>query len=153
MKVRRITIGNHTYLWNRTHTHLKEYRSSPCVEKITIYLEGNKRSFLRLIFKVDDNESAEGNAKDMRWALSSMAEGTVVSRTAEFPDGEIVAVNFNRPAVLKDIINYLRNHDWHPESTTRPLEIQDAWKYLNRIPLTREPGNSVSQESLAPNTL
>lgn len=99
------------------------------MEKITIYLEGNKKSFLRLIFKVDDNERAEGGVVATQWCLHSLADGIAVSRMAPFPEGEQVSINFNRPAVIKDIINYFRSHDWHPESTTRPLEIQNAWEY------------------------
>jgi hypothetical protein len=137
MNIRKITVGGQSYVWNRRHTHLKEYESTPCVEKITIYLEGNKKSFLRLFFKEDDNKRIEESAGGMRWCLYCFGDGVAISRTADFPEGEMVSVNFNRPAVIKDIITYFRSHDWNPENTTRPLEIQNAWEYLNRIPLTR----------------
>jgi len=51
MKLRKITVNNRSYLWKREHTHLPEYEISPCMEKITIYLDGNKKSPLRLFLK------------------------------------------------------------------------------------------------------
>lgn len=61
MKLRKITVNNRPYLWKREHIHLSEYELSPCLEKITIYLDKNKKSPLRLFFKEDDNKRIKEN--------------------------------------------------------------------------------------------
>lgn len=136
MTLRKITINNRIYFWKREHIHLPRYDTSPCVEKITVYLDTNKKSPLRLFFKEDDNKLIRENFEFKKWHLHNGGDGVAWKETS--PTTDVISINFNRPAVIKDIIIYFLNNGWNPENSTRPLEINDALKYLNIISFVKE---------------
>ncbi len=139
MPLRKITINKQIFLWKREHIHVTNFELSPCVEKITIYLEGNKKAPLRLIFKDDDNKLLNTTIDSEKWCLTGSGDGIVwYYKQSPFPATENTAINFNRPQVIKEFILYFLNNGWKPEQNDRPFEITEALNYLDKIELTRE---------------
>lgn len=115
------------------------YESSPCVEKITIYLEAHKKSPLRLFFREDDNKLRKEGGEANKWCLYGFGEGVIwLWQENPSPTNQVVVINFNRPLVIADLINYFLINGWNPTSNSRPLEIQDALKYLEILELTND---------------
>ncbi|MCE3229956.1 MAG: hypothetical protein K0S32_4507 [Bacteroidetes bacterium] len=120
--LRRIHVLNEDYLWKREHFHLENPVTSKCAEKVTIYMEGRRGSFLKLIFKEDDNKP-EGET----WIVGYPDTGVVWNRNK--------AINLNRPAVIAAIIHYFRYNHWAPGTATKPTVVEDALKILDFVDL------------------
>lgn len=99
--LRKITIADQVYLWNRRHFHLASYEYSPCVEILTIYRDGNKQSPLRLFFKAEDLIKNQKSPEDLHWLVGYRQAG-VLWKTYKQDD----CVNLNRPGVVAAIIKF-----------------------------------------------
>ena len=138
MKLRRIVIAGQRYLWRREHVHTDVFEVSPCVEKVIIYAEGNKKSPLRLLFKSDDNKHQQAVGATDTWCLSGAGAGVIWSFLASSPINSKIFINFNRPAVIAELILYFLANGWKPDSSIHAFEVPDALAYLNRVKFPTE---------------
>lgn len=76
-KLRKIRINIETYLWKREHHHLTDFEHSKCVEKVTIYLEGFKKSPLQLLFREEDNLMIKTDTEKEKWCVGYPDEGVI----------------------------------------------------------------------------
>lgn len=133
MGLRKIVVQGKTFLWKREHFHLSTYKISPCNEKITVYLEGKKKSSLRLIFRSDDNLLIDGTDEQKQWCINEgLAEGYVWKSNTGF------MFNLNRPVIIKELIEYALNIGWDPEHSKQPFVPERALEWLEKVKLTRE---------------
>ncbi len=116
-KPRKLTLENNKFVWSRRHVHLKEYKRSPCSEVLTIYLEGNKRCFLRLYFIEDNNP-------DLR---AGYPEDGVVWGKGNYSE---FVVNLNRPGIVAAIIRFAMPDVWNPVIGKKPVLIQDGMVWM-----------------------
>ncbi|WP_378181178.1 hypothetical protein [Aquimarina sp. SS2-1] len=136
--LRKIKVNNNTYLWKREHHHLATFEHSTCVEKVTIYLEGCKKSPLRLFFREEDNASFKKDVEKEKWCVGYPDDGVVwLLKKDEAPETMPVMINLNRPGVIATLINYFLENGWQPETTQKPYEIKDALRYLEIIELPK----------------
>jgi hypothetical protein len=142
---RKIKIDNETYLWKRHHHHLTNYERSPCIEKVVIYLEGYKKSPLRLLFREDDNLTLKPDIEKEKWRVGYPDDGVIwlyqspLLNNKSYPDNEEQTgdINLNRPAVIAELIGYFLQKDWKPKESTKPYIIEDALKFLEIIALPK----------------
>ncbi|KQT21011.1 hypothetical protein ASG22_16490 [Chryseobacterium sp. Leaf405] len=50
---------------------------------------------------------------------------------------QTVEINFNRPAVIAELIRYFLHEDWKPKESIRPYIIEDALRFLEIIELPK----------------
>lgn len=108
-KLRKIKVNDETYLWKRGHHHLTEFKHSECVEKVTIYLEGFKKSPLLLSFREEDNIIVKTDIEKEKWCVGYPDDGVIwlsKPRADKKPQTEHIEVNLNRPAVIAELIRY-----------------------------------------------
>ena len=98
------------------------------METLTIYLEGNKRSPLRLLFSADTALKRKKSKDSPHWEVGYPEDG-VLWKTGGF--GE--SVNLNRPGVVAQFILYARQHGWHPEDARKPYLVADGFDWLETI--------------------
>jgi len=71
--LRKIVVEGIEYLWSTKHFHNKDTIHSECIEILTIYREGYKRSPLKIYFNVEESIKESGwklkNFKDMELFL------------------------------------------------------------------------------------
>ena len=140
MKLRKLLVAGETYYWRRTSRRLARYEASPWAVEVVAYREGHRKSPLRLLFKEDDNQLVTNNAQPGKWLLHGVAAGWCWF-AAEAPQqaGESVArINFNRPAVIARLLTFFLAQGWQPATTSRPLAIEDALRYINALQLPVE---------------
>lgn len=126
--LRKIIVKDRTYLWNRRHTHLQSYEYSPCVEILTVYRDGNKKCPLRLFFREEDSIKNKKSPKDLHWFVGYPEDG-VIWKTYK---GDKY-VNLNRPGVVAAIIKFAIDRGWHSDDTNKPMEIYNAFEWLDLI--------------------
>ena len=147
-KLRRIKVNDATYLWKRWHHHLTEFKHSECVEKVTIYLEGYKKSPLRLSFREEDNFPLKTDIDGEKWNVGYPDSG-VLWRFQNQPDSpnnqsplpeqvQTVEINLNRPAVIAELIKYFSLHGWNPMEASKPFVEENALKFLEIIALPQD---------------
>jgi hypothetical protein len=124
-KLRKIHVLNENYLWKREHIHLDSFVDSKCAERVTIFMEGKRRSFLKLVFKEDDNRLLKPGQET--WLVGYPDTGVVWNNKK--------SINFNRPAVIAALIHHFRCHQWAPGTATKPYVLEDALTILNDIEL------------------
>lgn len=76
-KLRKINVDNESYLWKLTHYHLDKFEHSKCAEKITIYLDGYKKSPLMLSFREEDNLVIKTDLEKEKWCVGYPDTGIV----------------------------------------------------------------------------
>ena len=139
-KLRKIKLGNKTYLWKREHHHLAEFEHSKCVEKITIYLEGFKNSPLLLWFREEDNLMLKTAIGKEKWCVGSPYDGVVwldapwQNKPAQ---NDNTSINLNRPAVIAELITYFSLNGWKPRESSKPFVEENALKFIEIIDLPR----------------
>ena len=140
-KLRKIKVGNETYLWKRAHHHLAEFQHSECVEKVTIYLEGFKNSPLQLSFREEDNLSLKANINKEKWCVGYPDSGVIWLYKYKAPSAnnepieqrQTIEINLNRPAVIAKIITYFNRNGWNAKETSKPFVEENALKFLEII--------------------
>lgn len=133
-KLRKIKINNETYLWKREHLHLTEFKLSMCVEKVTIYLEGHKKSPLQLSFREEDNLLVNPDLEIEKWCIGYPHDGVIWLLKKKRP-GQHIDINLNRPAVIAELIRYFNLNGWEPKQALRPFVEENALKFLEIIQL------------------
>ncbi len=144
-KLRKIKIANETYLWRVNHSHLENFTYSKCVEKVVVYLEGYKKSPLRLSFREEDNLVLKKDLKKEKWCVGYPDTGVIWLYTYKpaLPNNEpypieqqkTISINLNRPAVIVKLIAYFIERQWKPKENEKPLVIENALKFLEIIEL------------------
>lgn len=137
-KLRKIKIADETYLWKREHHHLVEFQHSKCVEKVTIYLEGFKKSPLKLSFREEDNLTLKTDVEKEKWCVGYPDDGVIwlsKSRPDMQPQTEHTDINLNRPAVIAELIRYFNLNGWNPKQMSKPFVEENALKFLEIIKL------------------
>jgi hypothetical protein len=119
--LRCIVVKGRNYLWKREHLHSGN-ETLKCVERITIYLEGNKKSVLRLYFREVDNQLLKES-----WNIGYPDDGIIWRSNTDY-----ICINLNKPAIIAKLIEYFLNNNWKPE-LNKPMIINDALKYLEII--------------------
>ena len=127
-KTRRITVDGSAYVWSRSHSHSPSHEHQPCVETLTVYLEGRKQGPLRLLFAADTAIERAGSTEAAHWEVGYPEDG-VLWKTG----GSGERVNLNMPGVVARIIRYAWDHGWTPKDAPRPLEIRDGFEWLEEI--------------------
>ena len=127
---RKIVVNNQTYLWNRAHYHLVEYKHSACIETVVVYLEGYKNSPMRVSFREEDNLDIYTNIKDEKWCVGYPRSGVIW-----FSGQKNIDINLNRPAVVAKLIKYFTKTQWKPMERTKPLIIDNALTLLDQLDL------------------
>ena len=117
--LRKINVLGVAYLWSRKHVHVKSVASRGCVEVLSIYQEGRKRSPLRLRFSQDENY------RD--WLLSPYEEGAIMQETGDS------YINLNLPSVVATIIKYALSEGWEPNIMENPMDIDNGFKWLEKL--------------------
>lgn len=135
-KLRKITINEEAYLWKREHLHLADFKLSACVEKVTIYLEGYKNSPLQLSFREEDNLLIKTDLDLEKWCVGYPEDG-IIWLFRKKRNGPIIQFNFNRPAVIAELIHHFIGNGWKPKEGPKPFMEENALKYLEiiRLPL------------------
>ncbi len=136
--LRKIVVNDDVYLWKREHCHLKNCQISQCVEKVTIYLEGFKKSPLYLLFREQDNVNLNSNINSYKWIIGVPDNGIIWLCTDNINNyqnskTEHTTINLNRPVVIANIITYFINNGWQPKTCNKPLEIINGLEYLEKI--------------------
>jgi hypothetical protein len=114
-KNRKIVVEGHQYLWNRVHVHKIDGKQSACVEILTVYLEGNKASPLKIYFSEKESEYSVG-----------------------YPDQGVVwcdkiICNLNRPGVIADFIRHGISAGWIPHTSNKRFEIKKGIELINYL--------------------
>ncbi len=146
-KLRKIKIANDTYLWKVNHSHLENFTYSKYVEKVVVYLEGHKKSPLRLLFREEDNLALKKDLKKEKWCVGYPDTGVIWLYTYKppLPNNEsypieqqkTIYINLNRPAVIAKFITYFTKTQWKPKKNEKPLIIENALKFLEIIKLPK----------------
>lgn len=123
MKPRKLTLQDNTFVWNRKHYHAKEVPAPPCVEKLSIFLEGHKHSPLRIEFTSDKNTPYP------KWCIDD-ASGIVFWSSTENDKG---VVNLNLPSTVAAFIKYFLQNGWTPQTSKKPFDVKDGMKYLELV--------------------
>ncbi|MGD1839624.1 MAG: hypothetical protein ACFB0B_01835 [Thermonemataceae bacterium] len=132
--LRSIKVDGKYYLWKREHQHLDEFIYAKCVEKVTIFLKGYKKSPLYLLFREEDNPLLETDNKQVKWCVGYPDAGVIWSSVPDSVE-TITYINLNRPAVIAALIRFFMKEKWQPASTSRPLKIEQALVWLSKIAL------------------
>ncbi len=127
-KFRRINVERKSYLWIRRHVHLDNYKYSQCVEILTIYQEGYKKSPLRLHFREEEQIANINNPKDSHWAVGYPEDG-VIWQTGN-KTGE---VNLNRPGVVAEIIKFAILKNWDAKNDNTSTDIFNGFEWIEQI--------------------
>lgn len=120
--LRKITVAGNTYLWRVGHYHLEEFEHSPCVDRVTVYLEDHKHSPLLLHFRLEDNLLLSPKTREKDWFMDW---GCMMTQKK--------IVNLNRPGVIAKLIAFYLEQGWNPKENRKPLERFDALKLLDLI--------------------
>lgn len=146
-KLRRLKVNNETYLWKREHYHLTKFDHSACTEKVTIYLEGFKKSPIQLLFREEDNLTLKTDIEKEKWCVGYPDDGVIwlfkykppLPNNEPYPveQRQTININLNRPAVISALIKYFNSNGWSPKVSVKPFEINDALKYLELINLPK----------------
>jgi len=140
VKLRKLIIAHQIFLWKVTHSHLTEYKLSPCVENLVIYLNGHKNSPVRLQFREEDNLLLKEDHEQEKWCVGYPDTGVIwlfKQRKDRKPQTDNMSINLNRPAVIAKFIAYLLENEWKPKESKSPLVITDALKFLEVIELPK----------------
>lgn len=130
--IRKLKHNGRTFLWKRGHLHPREFISSPCTEKLVIYLEGLKNSPLEIIFKEDDNLKIE--QQNTKWVVGHTESGVIwkFDEKAEVKETLIFKLDLNSPKSIVKIIDFYLENGWEPSISTKRF-IDDEG--LLKIPL------------------
>lgn len=113
--LRRITIEGTGFLWRREHLHPDDSATHhPCMEQLTVYLEGHKNSFLRVEFHRGDH-----------WEVGYPETGVLWMKGV--PKRQY---NLNRPAVVRAIVDHMLLNGWAPSTSSSPFCISDGFPQL-----------------------
>ncbi|GEM_PF-1491521 len=145
--LRKITIGEETYLWKREHLHVTTDKHFKCIEKVVLYLEGYKKSPLQLLFREEDNLKVITDIEKEKWCVGYPDDGVIwlCKKQPFLADNEpnsdnqeqTIEINLNRPAVIAALIRYFLQTNWNPKQSTRPYIIEDALQFLEIIVLPK----------------
>ncbi len=134
--LRKIQIQGKTYLWKTEHCHEQKAEHVNCIEKVTIYLDGYKKSPLYLLFRDEDNQLLQHNNKDEKWCIGYPDSGVIWRSTNSVKLDSKKAhteINLNRPAVIATLIKYFITTEWHPTISKKPLIKENALLLIGHI--------------------
>ncbi len=112
IKLRKVNVLNCNFLWKCGHLHLKEFKSSKCVEKVIIYLEGYENSPLILYFKEDDNELINSE-KNEKWNIGYPDQGIIWQEK-----NEESLINLHNSLTIIKIIEFYFKVKWNPNGSS-----------------------------------
>ena len=115
-KLRKITIEDDVYLWGRRHSHREEDKKQYCIETVTVYLEGYKKSALHVFF---DNR----DALKFDWSVEEQEGLLVYSEQKELGVVEFKSINLNKPSSIRKIICYFRKNGWNPKENLEKYSV------------------------------
>lgn len=133
--LRKLIRHDQTFLWKRSHVHLKEYIHSECTEQVVIFLEGFKNSSLRIHFREEDNLSIQHDITKRKWCVGYPDSGVIWLSTTPQKENTPV-INLNRSAVIRQLIDFFYGMEWRPETTNKTFEIQHGLELLEHIEFT-----------------
>jgi hypothetical protein len=138
--MRKIRVNGEVFVWKREHLHGKNPAETGCTEKVTVYLEGFKRSPLYVYFHEKDNRFPKEATGNDRWIVGYPEDGVIWLSTdrPQLPPGQVYSateqqtkeVNLNRPAVIEILIRYFREKGWNPDTDTKPFVEDQALNLL-----------------------
>ena len=133
--LRRIKVEGEVYLWKRKHFHLAQYNSSPCVEKLTVFLDGYKNSPLELFFRQEDNALLQHTSSEKYWCVGYPNDGVIWLFQGSGSQDQNKDINLNRPGVVAKLILHHLGKGWNPQKSKKPYAVKDALKLLEQIDL------------------
>jgi hypothetical protein len=120
-RLRRIVIGTTTFLWKVEHAHHVlappvpgEGREGRCREVFTAFLDGDKRTPLRVWFTDAADRHAGYPEAGCLWA------------------GEL-RVNLNEPGVARRVIELGLAQGWRSTAAKGEFVVEDGFAYLQRL--------------------
>ncbi|MGB4775689.1 MAG: hypothetical protein WBP45_10980 [Daejeonella sp.] len=134
IKLRKIVTEAGIYLWHRKHNHMMDNGVKLCQEQLTIYLEGYKKSPLRVYFTESDNKIRESGTG--KWCVGYPEAGVIW--LYEQNNTEMIYINLNRPAFIVKLIEFFIKEGWKPKQLDLPFEIKEGLKFLEIMDLPYE---------------
>lgn len=122
---KRLVVDTATYI-SSTKTHFSSHGARSGAVVLTLYLEGNRRTFFRLHFL--ENETPNLLAGDFSGCVTDLKTGF----------GE----NLNRPGAIVAIIKKALSEGWAPNLAGKPTEIRDGMSWIKTIAFPKEVGNA-----------
>jgi hypothetical protein len=112
--LRRLTVEGKIYVWKRSHSHVPTRGGgSRCRETFTAFLEGKKRSPLRVCFEDGNARAAGYPMAGVVWTKEACSESYL---------------NLNFPGVARRLIEAARDRGWRPESAITPWVVEDGFE-------------------------
>jgi hypothetical protein len=120
-QMRKITIGEHVYLWTVTTKTRQppETRISLAEATFSAFHQTNKHNPLRILVTTWDDAIA-GNPLKTGWRVKKLS-------------GEEVLLNINHPRIARQLIEYAHAHGWEPEKNNVPHSITDGMNVLAEL--------------------
>ncbi len=131
--LRKLKHRGKTYLWKRSHVHLKENQISPCSEKVLIYLENYKNSPVQISFKEDDNLLLKDTFG--KWIVGH-PESSVIWYSTELNETinkSVKSIDLNSPKTIVKLIDFHIANGWAPSISSTKFINDSALAHIEEL--------------------